>query len=143
MKLFHEEEGTAYTTELLTSSANVVWILDLARVEFVSALYRRLRNQELDEPALEQAIEGFEEQLTGFHLEPMTHAIVEEAESHLRTYGKSVGLRTLDALHLGCFTLISEVDWGFVSADTILCETVTRMGLYALNPLKPGQTTVR
>lgn len=136
VKLFHEEEGTAFITELLTCSTNVVWLLDLARLEFVSARYRLFRNKELDEHSLMQAMKGFEEELSRFHLEPMTHAVVDEAENLLRIYGKSAGLRTLDALHLGCFCLISEMDWAFVSADNIVCQTVSQMGYKALNPLK-------
>ena len=136
VKLFHEEEGTEFMTELLMCPANVVWLLDLARLEFTSALYRRFRNKEVDERSLVQAMEGFEEELNRFHLEPMTHAVVDEAENLLRIYGKSAGLRTLDALHLGCFCLISEIEWRFVSADNTLCETVTQMGYKALNPLK-------
>jgi len=136
VKLFHEEEGTEFVTSLLTQPANSVWLLDLAKLEFLSAIYRRFRNGDLDESALVLALEGFEQELTRFHMEPLTHAIVEEAESLMRIHGKNAGLRTLDAIHLGCFCLISEMDWGFVSADTTLCEVARKMGFNALNPLQ-------
>ena len=39
-KLFFQEKGTDVVTGLVLDQANVIWILDLARIEFRSALYR-------------------------------------------------------------------------------------------------------
>jgi len=62
-------------------------------------------------------------------------AVVDEAESLLKKFGKTTGLRTLDALHLAAYLLIAEEDWAFVSADQNLCSTATSAGHTVLNPL--------
>lgn len=136
VKYFHEEYGTKLVTELINSNDNKIWVLDLFRLEFISALYRRFRNREIDETMLSEAIEGFEETLAYFTIEPLGEIIMQEAENLLKNYGKEYGLRTLDALHLGCFNLISGEDWSFVSADENLCKVVEHIGFKIINPVK-------
>ena len=44
VKFFHEEKGSEVVTRLILSEDNEIWISVLARIEFLSALYRRLQN---------------------------------------------------------------------------------------------------
>jgi hypothetical protein len=85
---------------------------------------------------LNEAISGFDEELASFNVETLGHAAIQEAGSLLKKYGKIYGLRTLDALHLSAFSLISEKDWIFVSADKNLCDIVQVFGFTAINPVK-------
>ena len=62
--------------------------------------------------------------------------MIHEAEKLLKKYGIHHGLRTLDALHLATFNLISEDEWIFVSADKQLNEVVKDMGYEIINPLQ-------
>lgn len=136
VKFFCEEEGTETVTELITSGENEIWILEIARLEFISAIFRKYRNGEIDDERLYDAILAFEEQLTFFNVEPIGQAITREAESLLKKFGKTQGLRTLDALHLGCFSLISEEDWIFVASDDNLCKVAELIGFKTINPLE-------
>lgn len=135
IKYFHEEEGTSEVTALINSSDNEIWISELARVEFLSALFRRARNREITDEQLTEAMSGFEEESASFNCEPFGHATIKEAETILRQHGKSHGLRTLDALQLSAFSLIAEKDWYFVSADDNLCTAVRTQGYNTVNPL--------
>lgn len=122
-------------TALINSGDNEVWISELARVEFLSALFRRTRNREITDKQLAEAISGFDDESASFNCEPFGHATIKEAESILKQYGKSLGLRTLDALQLSAFSLIAEKDWYFVSADDNLCAVVKTQGYQTINPL--------
>jgi predicted nucleic acid-binding protein len=134
-KLFFQEEGTDVVTRLVLDPSNIVWVLDLARVEFRSALFRRYRTGELNDEMLQIALDGFEKQLLRFRIEPMTSVLINEAEVLLQRYGKIEGLRALDALQLGGFSLIAEKDdWCFVSADRTLCRIAQLAGYMAINP---------
>lgn len=134
-KLFFQEEGTDVVTGLVLDLTNVIWILDLARIEFRSALYRRYRTGELNDEMLRIALDGFEKQLGRFRIEPMTSALINEANVLLQGYGRKEGLRTLDALQLGGFSLVAEKnDWCFVSADRMLCRVAQLAGFMAINP---------
>ncbi len=53
-------------------------------------------------------------------------------KNHVRTHG----LKALDALHLGAFSLISEEDWAFVAADEGLCGVAEVIGYKTINPTK-------
>jgi uncharacterized protein len=55
VKFFNVECGTENVTQIMEHSASEIWISDLARLEFTSALYRRYRNISLDELQLNTA----------------------------------------------------------------------------------------
>ena len=59
-----------------------------------------------------------------------------EAENLLKIYGKTYGLRTLDALHLAAFSLISESDWTFVTADIQQNEVAKEMNITTILPIR-------
>jgi uncharacterized protein with PIN domain len=136
VKFFHEEEGTDIVTELILNRNNEVWISELGRLEFVSAVFRRFRNKELDEEQLNTAVDSFDNQIAGFNIEPLGHAVLEEAELFIKNHGRTHGLKALDALRLGAFSLISEKDWSFVVADDNLCNVAEAIGFTTINPLK-------
>lgn len=47
VKFFYVETGTEFVTQIMEHAASEIWISDLARLEFTSALYRRYRNKSL------------------------------------------------------------------------------------------------
>ena len=134
VKFFHVESGTEFVTEIMQHATSEIWISDLARLEFTSALYRRQRNKSLDDVKLHKATTDFEKQLISFNIEPLNQLVIDEAGHLLKKYGKDYGLRTLDALHLGTYSLISEQGWCFVTADTVLSEVAKQEGFLSLNP---------
>jgi uncharacterized protein with PIN domain len=89
IKFFHEEKGSKTVTSLITSNNNEIWISELARIEFLSAIFRRLRNKEIDDKQLEEAVKGFEEQVNFFNVELLGQAILKEGEFLLKRYGKT------------------------------------------------------
>ena len=135
VKYFHEEQGSEIVTDLITDPENIVHVSDLARLEFISFLYRRYRNKDIDENSLNEAISGFYEEYSRFHVEPLGHAVLQQAEELLMIYGKTYGLRTLDALHLATFFLIKEDNWIFVASDDNLINVTKAIGASVFNPL--------
>lgn len=134
VKFFYVESGTEIVTQIIEHSASEIWISDLARLEFASALYRRYRNKSLDEIKLHTATTYFDKQLVSFNIEPLNQLVIDEAGLLLKKYGRDFGLRTLDALHLGTYSLISEPGWCFVTSDTVLVEVAKLAGFLSLNP---------
>jgi len=134
VKYFHIEEGTDKVTALIRNSDHEIWVLELARIEFMSALFRRYREHIINDEQLGLAISGFETEYSTFNVEPLNQIVASEAEALLKKYGKSEGLRTLDALHLGAFRLLAEEDWIFVSADEVLGNVVQIEGFRVINP---------
>ena len=85
---------------------------------------------------MESAIEGFEAEYNTFNVEPLSQQVTFEAEYFLKKYGKTKGLRTLDALHFAAFRLLAEPEWYFVVADEVLCQTVQLEGFNVINPCR-------
>ena len=98
-KLFQAEEGTYKVIEWV-NSAQKATVLDLARLEFTSAIQRRYRNQELSSEDVSLIKEGFKERWDFFSVQPINRKVVDEAEDLLNIYGSNFGLRSLDALHI-------------------------------------------
>jgi predicted nucleic acid-binding protein len=134
VKLFHVENGTQKVTELVEDLDNKVYLSELAKIEFHCALYRRFRNHELLREDLETALDGFNKQLESFFVERLGSAVIHEALSLLKMYAHDSGLRTLDAMHLATFNLISEKSWYFVAADRPLNDIVRKMGYNVIEP---------
>lgn len=134
VKFFHNENGTEKITELI-SSDNRICISELAKIEFFSSLYRKYRAREIDDKMLALAIEGFEEQINKFLIEPIKSIIIKEAELLLKKHGQNEGLRTLDSIHLATFSLISEKNWIFVASDKRLCDIAEKLNFEIINPL--------
>jgi len=125
VKYFHKEHGSKQVIELIEDSENTIWVSDLARIEFISALYRKLRNKEVKLFELEQALEGFDLEWKNFNIHPLGDAVVTTADRLLRKNAKQHKLRALDAIHFASFTLLAEDDWKFVVSDLLLANAVS------------------
>ncbi len=136
VKIFHKEVGSDTVMELIQLPDVNLWISELARLEFMSALHRRLRMNELTENQLEDAFNIFEEERKCFRTEPLGSGVLTEAETLIKEHARTIGLRTLDALHLATFQLISKGDWKFVVADSVLTKAATKLKIQVFNPLE-------
>jgi predicted nucleic acid-binding protein len=140
VKLFHREEGTDVVVSLIKDPANRVWLSELARLEFVCALHRRYRMNEIDEGQLKNALDGFSSEFSHLNTRKIGSAVLDEAETLVNRLGKSVGLRALDAIHLATFSLFNQLEeMPFVATDEILLTAARSIGAKVINPLHgPG-----
>jgi predicted nucleic acid-binding protein len=137
-KLFQEEDGTAFVENIVNDPNNKIWVLDLARIEFLSSLYRRYRQKDISEDELDVAICAFNEQILEFNQEFLGPAVLYEAEQLMKVHGKTHGLRSLDALQLGACSMLRTTDWFFVCSDKKLCGIARLCKMNVLNPLESG-----
>jgi uncharacterized protein with PIN domain len=70
VKFFHEERGSSEVTAWVEDPQNEIWLMALARLEFSCVLFRRFRNNEIDELNLNRALSAFEKQLAAFDMQP-------------------------------------------------------------------------
>lgn len=134
VKYFHVEAGTEQVTALIQDACNEVWLSELVRIEFISAIYKKYRTGAIDDKQLEEALAGFETDYASFHVEPLGPPVTDKAEHLLRKYAKTEGLRTLDALHMAAFSLLADKTWIFVAADSTLCHAAELEGYNVVNP---------
>ncbi len=60
VKYFHPEAGTDKVVELIDNPKNKIWVSDLARIEFISALHRKLRRGDIDNTQLQETLSSFD-----------------------------------------------------------------------------------
>ena len=68
VKLYHEETGTEKLSELIARQNPVIVISDIASVEMVSALAKKVRTAEIDIPTFKEAVLAFESDLSNFRV---------------------------------------------------------------------------
>ena len=137
VKYFHDEPGTDVVRETMADTAvQAIWVSDLVRIEFVSAIQRRVRCGELSDSSADEALQGFESELTRFSVEPVNTVVLDDARRLLLEHGRERGLRSLDSIHLATYNLLYEDDWVFVAADERLCHIARLLGWRFLNPLR-------
>lgn len=139
VKLYVAEPGTENVVRLANDpELDPVVILDLAILEFRSAVRRRQRERDIAQSAAEQILRKVEHDASSvFLLQPSGQAVIEEAMRLVDIHP----LRAFDALQLAGgiaagYNAGSEV--AFACADATLCDAAMREGLAVLNPLAPA-----
>ena len=117
VKLFSNEAGSDKVREIILNPDSEVYFLELLMIELWSAIYRKFRNHEIPEENLKPLNIAINRQLDDFIMIPMNSGVLLEAKLIIYKYGKDVGLRTLDALHVAGWAMFAEDDWIFVSSD--------------------------
>jgi len=136
IKYFHREEGTEAVVSLISNPNNEVWVSELARLEFICAIYRRFRMKEINEDELNRVIEGFNEEYLNFKAKKIGTAVLNVAEELVKDLGKYLGLTSLDAIHLATFYLFRDLsEIVFVAADDILIRAAKQIGAKIINPI--------
>ena len=124
---YYREESASQQVESLLQSLNPpVLISDLTRVEFVSAVARWVRMNEITESQANLLENTFLRDIRTslFVSHPLTSRHYRQAEKWLS--GRKTSLRTLDALHLAC-CLYQEAK--MVTCDALLHQAATTLGV--------------
>ena len=132
VKLFSVETGTEKVEGLINDPKNKIWLLEMAETELLSAVYRKLRNNEIPQEKTDQIKNEIVRQMERFNMVPFNSAIIRKANHLVADYGLDFGIRTLDALHIGGWLTIADKDWLFVSSDKVQAELVENIGFRVL-----------
>ena len=136
VKLYIREPGTETLLRLTNPlHQHRFTILNIAEVEFRSAIRRRERTGDLDPPEVTDLIRRFEHHLENRLLrQPLNEAVLDTAKALIDSYP----LRAYDALQLaGCVVLrmAARTDQPvFVCADRSLLEAASHLQLATLDP---------
>ncbi|TXT25579.1 MAG: Uncharacterized protein FD138_2935 [Planctomycetota bacterium] len=132
LKCYLTEHGSPEVRELV-SEADGVASAAHARVEFVAAVHRHLREGRLTPEEMDGVLQVFDKDCEEGYWQwlPLTDAVLSLARTTFRTLPSGVFLRTGDALHLACAQL-----YGFTevfSSDRHLLRATVAFGITAKN----------
>lgn len=110
-------------------------ISELARVAFIPAFTRRLRDGEINQQTHRALILRFQSDLRErFEVLPFSTLVVEEASRLVQALAPATPLRTLDAIQFAFYTTLCDLQCVFVSADKRLLDLVEAAGSPVSSP---------
>ena len=128
VKFYYPEQGSDSVEEVLLG-ADRVYISQLTIVEMASALMQKIRTGDLTKRAETMIWTAFQDDIDAGNVE-----LVQLQDRHylkaadiIREYGKSHGIKTLDALHLSIAHGLQSAS--FLCADKALVRIAAAMGI--------------
>jgi len=128
VKLYYKEFDSEQLVSTISEKADEIFLFEIAKVEFTSALWKKVRTGDLDKETAIQVISCFENDFDLFNWIFADSKIIDLSKNLFQKYGLT-SLRTLDALQLGaCLSSKSEIDV-FLTNDDFLKELFIKEGL--------------
>lgn len=119
-KLYHKEENTILIENIFTENKlTSVYLSEITKVEFASAVWKKVRTKEISESAALTTLELFETDINKYSFITADSIIIEQARKLLTKYGNK-GLRTLDSIQLSSAMILGDEVELFVTSDTLL-----------------------
>ena len=119
-KLYHREADTAELEQRLSViTITGIYLSEIAKVEFASTVWKKVRTKEITELEAQTTLDLFELDFAKYNFLTTDSIIIEQARILTSKYG-SQGLRTLDSVQLStAVSLYRHVDI-FLTADKLL-----------------------
>ncbi|MBE0640092.1 MAG: type II toxin-antitoxin system VapC family toxin [Bacteroidales bacterium] len=128
VKLYHYEVESEKLSRLISENVSEIFLSEIAKVEFVSAVWKKVRMKNLDEQIAKEVIKCFESDKMQFSWIKTDTGLIEMAQNLFSKYGLTT-LRTLDALQLAsCLSAKNRVDV-FLTHDDFLNVLFQKEGL--------------
>jgi predicted nucleic acid-binding protein len=120
LKLYHYEKGTEVLDKLFVDFAiSKVYLSEIAKVEFDSAIWKKVRTGELLLEEARSLINSFEVDYDKYDFVELDSNILNNARNLISKHGTK-GLRTLDSIQLSSVLIVKSELSFFVTADDIL-----------------------
>ncbi|MBI5194349.1 MAG: type II toxin-antitoxin system VapC family toxin [Nitrospirae bacterium] len=119
IKLYHQEEGSDFVIETLSKDVEEIFLSELALIEFRSALWKKIREKEMEKNTAIEVIKYFQNDCNKFQWILLHSNLVKSASQLLMNYGGR-GLRTLDSLQLATALTLKEEECIFLTSDKLL-----------------------
>ena len=119
-KLYHREADTAELERNLSAiTITSIYLSEIAKVEFTSTIWKKVRTKEISELEARTTLNLFELDFVKYNFATTDSIIIERARLLISKYGMQ-GLRTLDSIQLStAISLFQQVDI-FFTADKLL-----------------------
>ncbi|PIX32459.1 MAG: hypothetical protein COZ59_13875 [Bacteroidetes bacterium CG_4_8_14_3_um_filter_31_14] len=131
VKVYHKENDSEKILKILSYNTEKIFLSEITKIEFISALWRKARMQEANEMEVKSVIRFFETDYSKYNWVILDSEIINSAKNLLNKYGKS-GLKTLDSIQLSCAVSLKNIASEFHTSDKLLKNIFINEGLNAL-----------
>lgn len=119
-KLYHSEPGSEEMDSVFSDNEITgIFLSEITNVEFISAVFKRVRMKELSMNDAEQLIKLFDNDLKKYTIVPVSSTTLENAKLLILKYGQE-GLRTLDALQFASAIEVKNLVSKYLTSDKLL-----------------------
>jgi uncharacterized protein len=128
VKLYYKESDSEELVKTILNKADVIVLFEIAKVEFASAIWKKVRIGDMEKDTAIAVITCFENDYNSFRWIYSDSKVINISKDLFQKYG-STSLRTLDALQLGaCLSEEANIDV-FLTNDDFLKELFVKEGL--------------
>ena len=129
LKLYHRETDTAELESKLSRVAiSELFLSELTKIEFASAVWKKVRTKEISEARAKITLSLFEADFEKYTFIAIDSLVVEQARLLIAKYGVQ-GLRTLDSIQLASAVLLAQNVSIFFTSDRLLDSFLIAEGL--------------
>lgn len=129
IKLYHTEAGTNELDKLLDeNSIQEIFLSEIAKVEFDSAVWKKVRTKDLSKEEAIDIINSFQSDYKNFSFINTDNYLLILARELVTKYGIT-GLRTLDSIQLASIVSIKAELSLAVTADDLLRSLIEKEGV--------------
>ena len=129
IKLYHTEQGTEELDKLLDeNSVQEIYLSEIAKIEFNSAVWKKVRTKDLTKEEAVGIIDSFQTDYQNYTFITTDHQLLITARDLVAKYGLT-GLRTLDSIQLASIVSIKEDLSLAISADDLLKSLIKKEGV--------------
>jgi uncharacterized protein len=120
IKLYHYEKGTDSLDQLFEDyTISQIYLSEVAKVEFNSAIWKKVRTKELTQSEAQGLIESFEIDFEKYDFVNLDSDVLINARNLISKYGTK-GLRTLDSIQLSSVLKVKHELSLFITDDDLL-----------------------
>jgi predicted nucleic acid-binding protein len=132
VKIYHQEDASDIVLSIYQDNDSII-VSELCKVEFLSTIHKKFRNNEINSTTLEALRDKFlADTLSRFMVIPVISSIIDVALDLIDKYGRSNHLFSLDAIQIASVSIISDDNTTFVCADKRLTSLVKHLGYNTL-----------
>ena len=129
VKLYHSEIGTKDIDSFFKDNPiDKIYLSEITKIEFDSAIWKKVRTTEMKQQTAEGLIKSFEEDYNKYTFIDDKVAIKNKSKELITKY-RVEGLRTLDAIQLATANSIKAKADLYKSSDKLLTELFEKEGL--------------
>lgn len=134
VKIYHREQGSDRVLEIYRSG-ELIFISELGRIEFLSTIHRKYRENEIKTDTLDALAQRFEDDIENrYEVLGFSSLIPDEACHLIRNFARENSLRSLDSLQISFFMIYCEQEDIFVCSDRRLAGIAGLEGITVLIP---------
>lgn len=106
-------------TGFKTNQVTTIFLSEIAKIEFASTVWKKVRTKEISDAQATTIIELFDKDCERFAFMQLDSIVTEQAKSLIVKYGKQ-GLRTMDSIQLSTAIILKQHASLFITSDTLL-----------------------